>query len=81
MLRGKPGEAVTQYTYAKRGIITPEMEYVAIRENLGRDEAAERVDAGNSFGAAIPVCALTLIRAAAVAAPARASRASPASAG
>jgi phosphomethylpyrimidine synthase len=54
VLRAKPREAVTQYAYAKRGIITPEMEYVAIRENLGRDAACERVDAGQSFGAAIP---------------------------
>src|SRR5437588_9528103 len=54
VLRAKPGEAVTQYAYAKRGIITSEMEYVAIRENLGRDAARERVDAGQSFGAAIP---------------------------
>jgi len=54
VLRGKPGEAVTQFAYAKRGIITPEMEYVAIRENLGREKLAERVDAGESFGASIP---------------------------
>ena len=54
VLRAKPGEAVTQYAYAKRGIVTPEMEYAAIRENLGREAALERVDAGNSFGAAIP---------------------------
>jgi phosphomethylpyrimidine synthase len=54
VLRGKPGEAVTQFAYARRGIITPEMEYVAIRENLGREKLAERVDAGNSFGASIP---------------------------
>src|SRR5437867_3161995 len=54
VLRAKPGEAVTQYAYAKRGIITPEMEYAAIRENLGREKLAERVDAGESFGAAIP---------------------------
>ncbi|HLY45392.1 MAG TPA: phosphomethylpyrimidine synthase ThiC [Stellaceae bacterium] len=54
VLRAKPGEAVTQYAYAKRGIVTPEMEYVAIRENLGREQALARVDAGNSFGAAIP---------------------------
>ena len=32
---------MTQYAYAKRGIITPEMEYVAIRENLGREEPRE----------------------------------------
>jgi phosphomethylpyrimidine synthase len=54
VLRAKPGEAVTQYAYAKRGIITPEMEYVAIRENLGREKLAERIDAGESFGASIP---------------------------
>ncbi|MGE5268466.1 MAG: phosphomethylpyrimidine synthase ThiC, partial [Thiohalocapsa sp.] len=54
VLRAKPGEAVTQYAYAKKGIVTPEMEYVAIRENLGREEALQRIDAGNSFGAAIP---------------------------
>ena len=36
VLRGKPGAGVTQMAYARRGIITPEMEYVAIRENLGR---------------------------------------------
>src|ERR1044071_2433520 len=54
ILRAKPGQAVTQYAYAKRGIVTPEMEYVAIRENLGREKLAERIDAGNSFGAEIP---------------------------
>ncbi|HEV8031943.1 MAG TPA: phosphomethylpyrimidine synthase ThiC [Stellaceae bacterium] len=54
VLRAKPGQAVTQFAYAKRGIITPEMEYVAIRENLGRDKLADRIDAGESFGASIP---------------------------
>jgi phosphomethylpyrimidine synthase len=54
VLRARPGEAVTQIAYARRGIVTPEMEYVAIRENLGREEALKRIDAGNSFGAAIP---------------------------
>ena len=54
VLRGKPGEAVTQYAYAKRGIVTPEMEYVAIRENLGREQAWEGQRDGNSFGASIP---------------------------
>ncbi|HVC55531.1 MAG TPA: phosphomethylpyrimidine synthase ThiC [Stellaceae bacterium] len=54
VLRARPGAAVTQIAYARRGIVTPEMEYVAIRENLGRDEAAKRVDEGNSFGASIP---------------------------
>ncbi|HRJ84603.1 MAG TPA: hypothetical protein PK753_02925, partial [Ignavibacteria bacterium] len=36
-LKAKSGSAVTQIYYAKRGIITPEMEYIAIRENLGRE--------------------------------------------
>jgi phosphomethylpyrimidine synthase len=54
VLRAKPGQAVTQMAYARAGIITPEMEYVAIRENLGRAEAVKRIDAGNSFGASIP---------------------------
>jgi phosphomethylpyrimidine synthase len=35
-LRAKPGHCVTQMHYARRGIITPEMEFIAIRENLGR---------------------------------------------
>src|SRR5215204_2281829 len=35
-LRAKAGKNVSQMHYAKQGIITPEMEYVAIRENLGR---------------------------------------------
>jgi phosphomethylpyrimidine synthase len=54
VLRAKPGAAITQLAYARRGIITPEMEYVAIRENLGRDAIRERIDAGESFGASIP---------------------------
>ena len=57
-LRGKAGEMVTQYEFAKAGIITKEMIYIAERENLGRrqavDGAAERVAAGESFGANIP---------------------------
>ena len=36
-LRAKPGHCVTQMHYARRGIVTPEMEFIAIRENLGRD--------------------------------------------
>jgi phosphomethylpyrimidine synthase len=36
-LRAKKGACVTQMHYAKRGIITPEMEFIAIRENLGRE--------------------------------------------
>src|SRR5262249_22968766 len=35
-LRAKPGKAVTQLCYARKGIITPEMEFIAIRENMGR---------------------------------------------
>jgi phosphomethylpyrimidine synthase len=38
-LRAAPGAAPTQLAYARAGIVTPEMEYVAIRENLGRDAA------------------------------------------
>lgn len=53
--RAKSGEAVTQMAYAKKGIITPEMEYVAIRENMGRKQAAEaNSQGGHSFGASIP---------------------------
>ena len=37
-LRAKPGKAVTQLHYARQGIITPEMEFIAIRENLGREQ-------------------------------------------
>ena len=51
VLRAKPGEAVTQYAYAKRGIVTPEMEYVAIRENLGREQALRGRDATASRSA------------------------------
>ena len=39
-LRARGGAAVTQMAYARRGIVTPEMEYVAIRENLGRAQGA-----------------------------------------
>ena len=40
VLRAKPGANVTQMHYARRGIVTPEMEYVATRENLGRERLA-----------------------------------------
>src|SRR5437773_5231068 len=40
-LKAKTGEAVTQFAYARKEIITPEMEYIAIRENLGREKAVE----------------------------------------
>ncbi len=53
-LRAKPGANVSQMHYARRGIITPEMEYVATRENLGREMLRDYVRDGESFGAAIP---------------------------
>jgi phosphomethylpyrimidine synthase len=57
-LRAKPGLAVTQMHYARRGIITPEMEFVAIRENALREAQAQspqrRPHRGESFGASIP---------------------------
>jgi phosphomethylpyrimidine synthase len=40
-LRAKAGMNVTQMHYAKKGIITPEMEFIAIRENLGREKVIE----------------------------------------
>ncbi|WP_282096109.1 phosphomethylpyrimidine synthase ThiC [Epibacterium ulvae] len=52
-LRAKDGKAVTQYAYAKAGIVTPEMEYIAIRENQLREAVAVERD-GNDFGANIP---------------------------
>ena len=56
--RGRPGQPVTQMEFARAGIITEEMVYVAHRENLGRAEAApgaaERRADGEDFGAAIP---------------------------
>ncbi len=54
VLRAKPGQNVSQMHYARRGIITPEMEYVAERENLGRARLAEYRRDGESFGASIP---------------------------
>ena len=53
-LRAKAGKAVTQMAYARRGMVTPEMEYVAIRENLGRTDALEAASGGEGFGAEIP---------------------------
>ncbi len=66
-LRAKSGGNVTQMHYARRGIVTPEMEFIAIRENLGRQAAFEAVDGdyrtrnalnhqhtGESFGAPLP---------------------------
>jgi phosphomethylpyrimidine synthase len=67
-LKAKAGANVTQIHYARKGIITPEMEYVAIRENLGRQIAFEAMQQGlendrsslyhqhrgESFGASVP---------------------------
>jgi phosphomethylpyrimidine synthase len=53
-LRAKAGMNVSQMHYARRGIITAEMEYVAERENLGRARLAEYVRDGQDFGASIP---------------------------
>src|SRR3954465_14214795 len=50
LLRAKPGRNVTQLYYARQGIITEEMKFIAARENLGRSALAD----GNSFGASIP---------------------------
>jgi phosphomethylpyrimidine synthase len=65
-LRAKPGHCVTQMHYARQGIISPEMEFIAIRENLGRQcptnlslsdndrDSLDHQHGGQSFGAAIP---------------------------
>jgi len=54
-LKARRGHAVTQLAYARAGAVTPEMEYIAIRENLGREKRAEAASRdGESFGAAIP---------------------------
>ena len=48
--RAKKGSKITQMDYAKRGIITPEMEYVAIRENMRRHEYMESLKASGPTG-------------------------------
>ncbi len=63
-LRARKGCCVTQMHYARQGIVTPEMEFIAIRENLGRTNpdfgrssdrsSLNHQHAGQSFGAAIP---------------------------
>ncbi|PDT34425.1 phosphomethylpyrimidine synthase ThiC [Rhizobium sp. M10] len=54
-LKATAGRAVTQLAYARAGIITPEMEFIAIRENLGRQAAKEALARdGESFGAHVP---------------------------
>jgi phosphomethylpyrimidine synthase len=56
--KGAAGQRVTQYEFAKAGIVTEEMIYVAHRENLAREKMLERAEQaladGESFGAAIP---------------------------
>ncbi|MDD1795620.1 phosphomethylpyrimidine synthase ThiC [Enterovibrio sp. ZSDZ42] len=56
--RAKNGHCVTQLHYARQGIITPEMEYIAIRENMGNptysDEQLNRQHPGQNFGANLP---------------------------
>ncbi|WP_336987206.1 phosphomethylpyrimidine synthase ThiC [Altererythrobacter aquiaggeris] len=53
-LRAKEGKNLSQMHYARRGIITPEMEYVAARENLGREVALKAASGGEGFGAELP---------------------------
>ena len=62
-LRAKPGKVVTQLWYARHGIITPEMEFIAIRENGDAEVSGQKSEvrndlgfahAGESFGASIP---------------------------
>ena len=56
--KGAPGQPVTQFEFARAGIITEEMRYVAHRENVAREQAvegaAERLADGESFGASVP---------------------------
>ena len=52
--RARPGQGVTQMAYARRGIVTAEMEYVAIRENLRRDALKAAIRDGEDFDAEIP---------------------------
>ncbi|MCK6474917.1 MAG: phosphomethylpyrimidine synthase ThiC [Planctomycetes bacterium] len=64
--RAKPGRCVSQMHYARKGIVTPEMEYVAVRENLLRVQKPELLEqlrydpkrggghAGHAFGAKLP---------------------------
>ena len=54
-LRALPGANVSQMHYARQGIITREMEYVAIRESLGRKQLKEAaLRDGQDWGASIP---------------------------
>jgi len=53
-LKAKKDKIPTQIAYARAGIITKEMEYIAIRENIGREEALKNNYQGEKFGANIP---------------------------
>lgn len=57
-LRAKIGKRVTQLHYARQGIITPEMEFIAIRENMGRERINSTIltqqHPGQSFNATLP---------------------------
>src|SRR2546430_14474269 len=67
-LRARAGACVTQMHYARRGIVTPEMEFVALRENMGRERALHAIGSharddrssllhqhpGGGFGASLP---------------------------
>ncbi|HHL2859285.1 TPA: phosphomethylpyrimidine synthase ThiC [Citrobacter freundii] len=56
--RAKAGKRVTQLHYARQGIVTPEMEFIAIRENMGRERIRSEVlrhqHPGMNFGARLP---------------------------
>ncbi|MHB8284570.1 MAG: phosphomethylpyrimidine synthase ThiC [Caulobacteraceae bacterium] len=55
VLRAKYGKTVTQMHYARQGVITPEMEFVAIRENLRREMIGDLISDGDAFGAELPM--------------------------
>lgn len=56
--RAKPGRRVTQLHYARAGIVTPEMEFIALRENMGRERVRSELlrtqHPGQGFGARLP---------------------------
>ena len=57
-IAARPGKCVTQLHYARQGIVTPEMEFIALRENMGRErirgEVLRRQHPGEGFGARLP---------------------------
>jgi len=61
--RARAGQSVTQLDYARRGVVTPEMEFVAIRENLRRQARDPAIRDGEGFGAEIPdLCTPEFVR-------------------